>query len=403
MEAIKLIFKNHSLNEVSHLKKVVLLKGQSNYNVLRYWIDALAKGFEKIDVEAIILDTTYSIKQQILTTLQMDVDAVISFNGVLTDQKEVLDKVIKAPYIYLLIDHPIDHIGRIQNLRKCDILTVMDRNDANNIAKFGYNIENLYMLPHAAIELSIEPCEKTIDILVSGTYSDMSNYTEYINGQSPAIRKICEEVIQICLADSDRYYIDEFIEAFKKRGVSIELRLNESPEFIKMVHEIGRYIYSINRINVVAALADKGLNIDIYGKNWSSSPIATYPNINIHEPVNYWHTQDLMRSAKIVINFQALLRDGTHERVFAGMAARSVVMTNETPYLRELFKEGEELYFYNFNDLDTMVKDVQTILIDDKLREKISDSAWQAIKGIHTFEERAKTIVEIFNDVNRID
>lgn len=381
------------------MKKVILIKGQSNYNVLRYWIDALAIGFEKIGVEAIVLDVNNSINQQLITTLQMDVDAIISFNGLLIEQKEVLEKVIQAPYIYLLIDHPIDHLSRIQNLREGDILTLMDRHDVDNLEIFGLIVNNLYMLPHAAIELSIEPCEKSIDILVSGSYSDMSSYKEYINGQTPAIRAICEEVIENCLADTRKYYIEEFIKSFKKRGISIELRLNESPEFIKMVYDIGRYFYSINRLKVITALADVGLNVDIYGNNWDSSPMASYPNVHIHKSVNYWKTQELMRKSKIVLNFQALLRDGTHERVFAGMAARSVVVTNETPYLRELFKENEELIFYNFNDLNAMVKNVQGILQNNGQREKISESAWQAVKGMHTFEERAKTIVNIFHDV----
>jgi len=387
---------------VIYLNKVILIKGQSNYNVLRYWTDALAKGFEKMGVETIILDCNNSTDQQIITTLQMDVDAIISFNGLLIEQKEVLDKLIQVPYIYLLIDHPIDHVGRIQNLRDGDILTLMDRNDTNNLVTFGYNIKNLYMLPHAAIELSVESCEKTIDILVSGSYSDMSEYKDYLNSvhrQSPAIHDICKEVIDNCITDSSKYYIDEFVYAFKKRGVSLELRLNETPEFIKMVWEIGRYIYSVNRLKVVKALADEGITIDIYGKGWAQSPLASYPNVHIHEMVNYWETQELMRKSKIVLNFQALLRDGTHERVFAGMAARSVVVTNETPYLKELFKEGEELIFYNFNDLGAMVKAVRTILQNDEKRGTISEAAWKAVKGVHTFDERAKEIVDIFHDV----
>ncbi|OEC02888.1 hypothetical protein GY31_07555 [Lysinibacillus sphaericus] len=381
------------------MKKVLLLKGSSNYNVLRYWIDSLAKGFEKIGVETIILDTIYSSNEQIITSLQMDVDAVISFNGIFTDQQEVLNQVVKAPYILLLIDHPIDHLGRIQNLRDIDILTLMDRHDVNNLETFGLNVKNTYLLPHAAIELSIEPCDKTIDILVSGSYSDMSNYKGYINGQSPAIRAICEEVIENCLADTSRYYIEEFKEAFKKRDIMIELRLNETPEFVKMVHEIGRYVYSVNRLKVIMALADAGFNVEIYGNNWSSSPVMKYPNVRLHESVNYWQTQELMRKSKIVMNFQALLRDGTHERIFAGMAARSVVVTNETPYLRELFLADEEIIFYNFNHLEEMVESIQAILQDDGRREKISQAGWQAVKGSHTFEERAKMIVDIFNDV----
>ncbi len=380
------------------LKKVVLLKGQSNYNVLRYWMDALARGLEKKGIETIVLDGNYSVNDQVITLLSLDVDAVISFNGLFLENKEIVDKVIKAPYIYLLIDHPIDHLGRLENLRPQDILTVMDRNDVNNLEHFGLNISNTYMLPHAAIELSVEPVEKTIDILVSGSYSDMTMYTKYIESQPPAIFAICKEVIDNCLEDSRKYYIDEFLQAFAKRGVSIDLRLNDNPDIIKLVREIGRYIYSVNRLSVVTALADAGLPISIYGKGWEDSPLMDYPNVIIHKSVNYWETQELMRQAKVIMSFQALLRDGTHERVFAGMAARSVVMTNETPYLRELFTE-KELMFYNFNDLGAMVEAVQAILKDDDQREKMSEAAWQAIKGKHTFEERAQTIIDIFNDV----
>ncbi len=244
----------------------------------------------------------------------------------------------------------------------------------------------------------MEPVEKTIDILVSGSYSDMTMYTKYIESQPPAIFAICKEVIDNCLEDSRKYYIDEFLQAFAKRGVSIDLRLNDNPDIIKLVREIGRYIYSVNRLSVVTALADAGLPISIYGKGWEDSPLMDYPNVIIHKSVNYWETQELMRQAKVIMSFQALLRDGTHERVFAGMAARSVVMTNETPYLRELFTE-KELMFYNFNDLGAMVEAVQAILKDDDQREKMSEAAWQAIKGKHTFEERAQTIIDIFNDV----
>ncbi|MEY9979954.1 glycosyltransferase [Lysinibacillus sp. RC79] len=380
------------------MKKVVLIKGQSNYNVLRYWMDALARGLEKKGIETIVLDGKYSVNDQVIALLGLDVDAVISFNGLFLENKEIIEKVIRAPYIYLLIDHPIDHLGRLENLRPQDILTVMDRNDVNNLEHFGLNISNTYMLPHAAIELSVEKVEKTIDILVSGSYSDMTMYTKYIESQSPAIFAICKEVIDNCLEDSRKYYIDEFLQAFAKRGVSIDLRLNENPEIIKLVRDIGRYIYSVNRLSVVKALADAGLPISIYGKGWKDSPLVDYSNVIIHESVNYWETQELMRQAKVIMSFQALLRDGTHERVFAGMAARSVVVTNETPYLRELFTE-KELMFYNFNDLGAMVESVKAILKDDEQREKMSEAAWQAIKGGHTFEERAQTIIDIFNDV----
>lgn len=381
------------------MKKIVLIKGSSKYNVLRYWMDMLAIGFEKCNVQTIVLDLLNSTEEQILKTLALDVDAVLSFNGLLLEQQQVIKKVIKAPYIYLLIDHPIDHLGRIQNLRQGDILTVMDRYDSQNLNTFGYNVNNLYFLPHAALEMQLTNPIRSIDILVSGTYSNPDNFLSYINEQSTIIQKICYEVINICIEDSSKYYIDEFLTAFNTRGAEITLRLNETPEFIKMVREIGRYIYSINRLKVIKALAEAGLYLHIYGEGWSNSPLINCKNITIHDSVNFWEIQKLMNQSKVVLNFQALLKDGTHERIFAGMAAGAAVVTNETPYLKQLFKEDEEIIFYNFNDMDNIVKKVKAILLDEQLRENISEAGWHAINGIHTFEQRAKQIIDIYNDV----
>jgi len=104
----------------------------------------------------------------------------------------------------------------------------------------------------------------------------MSKYEEYINGQSPAIRNICKEVIDNCIADSAKYYIEVFLEVFEKRGISFEFRLNETPEFIKMVREIGRYIYSVNRLKVLLALARRGL-INRY--IWER--LVNFPSVNV--------------------------------------------------------------------------------------------------------------------------
>ncbi|WP_223552923.1 MULTISPECIES: glycosyltransferase [Lysinibacillus] len=382
------------------MNKILLMKGISQYNVLRYWTDALAVGFEKLGIEVDILDLKYSDKYILEKYFSNKYDCVIAFNGYMFESKEFSDS-LNCPFIYLLVDHPIDHLLRIRNLRQGDILTLMDRYDVNNLYQFGYELEDIYMLPHAAMELAIEKKEKTIDILISGTYSDSLNFTNYIESLPPIISNICKEVIEKCLEDSSKYYIEEFLKAFEVKGIPLKLRLNENPEFIEMVREIGRYIYSTKRLKVVLALAEAGFKLDIYGKHWGESPLVNYKNVNIHKPVNFWEMQELMKSSKIVVSFQALLRDGTHERIFAGMAAQSVVLTNETPYLHEIFKENEEILFYNFDNLEEMVQKVKGILEDEERQEKLAEAGWYAIKGNHTFEERAKQIVDIYNDVHK--
>lgn len=378
------------------MKKILLIKGDSKYNVLRYWTDILAIGFEKIEIEVDVLDTNFIDK----FILKKNYDAVIAFNGLLIENKNIVNALL-CPFVYLLIDHPIDHLDRINNLRSNDIITLIDRNDLNNLSHFGYKFKNTYMLPHAAIELSLNKEEKVIDILVSGTYIDISEYSGVIEKLPPNLFNICKEVIDICLLDSTKYYIDEFINVLKRKGIPIRLRLEQNPEVIGILRIIGRYVYSVKRIRVIVALAEAGLNIDVYGNGWENSVLVNYSNVRINKPVNYWQTQKLMRQSKIVLNFQGLLHDGTHERVFAGMAANSVVVTNETPYLKELFQSDKEIIFYNFNDLGSMVEKCKKILQDEKKREEISDAAWLAINGKHTFDQRAQQIIDILNDVKK--
>ncbi|AVK82813.1 hypothetical protein C3943_04185 [Lysinibacillus sp. B2A1] len=380
------------------MKKVVLIKSSTQYNVLRYWTDELAKGFEKQGVDVVILDAKYCVKEQIYYILGLDVDAIISFNGLYLEYKE-LSEYIKVPYIYLLIDHPIDHIVRLNNLQSKDILTIMDRNDINSIEILGLPSVNTYMLPHAALELSFDKVEKEIDILVCGTYSDFNVYQNYLESQTPTLVNVCRLVIEQCFGDSNIYYYDAFINEFKNKGIDAKKLLSENMPFVEILRNVGYYIYSIQRLRVITRLAEAECNIHIYGDKWDKSPLVNFPNVHINNSIDFWELQRVMRKSKIVLNFQPLLKDGTHERVFVGMSNYSVVVTNVTPYLKELFQSDEEIIFYNFNNLDIMVEKVKSILEDNTLRNEIADAALKAVKGKHTFEERAKEIITIYHDV----
>lgn len=379
------------------MNKVLLIKGFSQYNLMRFWVDSLAIGFEKLNIEVDIIDFKY-VDLMYLEKLIVhnNYDAIIGFNGWLMGEYNF--KNVKCPYIFILIDHPIDHIDRINNLEYKDILTIIDRNDIYTIDKFCNMPNNVFLLPHAAQEVNYEQRfdEKMIDVLFSGSYSD----PEEIRRDwliHPILLTIFDEVVNRCLLKPQNYYILEFEKVMKEKGVFLDFK--EDRKLVILVQMIGRYIYSKRRELVLKEILDSGISVDIYGTGWENSSFINYPNLTLHQSVSYWALQDIMKKSKIILNIAGIANDGTHERVFAGMSNQSIVLTNETPYLNELFEDSVEVIFYNFSDISSVPAKINELLSSNEEMNKISYNAMRAILNQHTWNERAKEITEIFYSV----
>lgn len=377
------------------MKSLLILKGQSQYNLLRYWTDALAIGFEKQGVEVTILDLKFIDNHILSKYLNEHYDAVLGFNGYMLAPG--FSTSLNCPYIYLLIDHPIDHINRINNLKSTDILTIVDRYDIHTVDRFCKMPNYVYMLPHAAQEVNMIKSKKEIDVLFTGTYINPENYKEKWK-ENEILYRIFEDVVEKCLYNTDYYYIEE-VENWMREEYKSQIDFKHN-NFTALIRDIGYYIYSYRRLKVLDTILKAGIEIHIYGEKWDSSPLVKYKNAVLHEGVNYWQLQEVMRKSKIVMNIAGIAKDGTHERVFAAMSAQSVLLTNETPYLRELFKENEELVFYSFNHIEEVPMKIKNLLVNETEINRISKNALQAIIGNHTWNERAKQIIEIFEDSN---
>lgn len=375
------------------MKKILILKGYSLYNVLRYWTDALAIGFEKQGVEVTVLDLKILDDHILGRYLDNEYDAVLAFNGYMIETG--ISSILKCPYIFLLIDHPIDHINRINNLESKDIITIIDRNDINTINRLCKPPSFVYMLPHAAQEVSFHKYDKSIDILFSGTFMDPEEIKDSWKGNE-ILFTIFEDVVNNCLYNTELYYIEE-VEIWLERKYNTKVDLKEN-NFNALITDIGRYIYAKRRLNVLESILNAGIEVHIYGDKWQDSPLIRYENVSLHESVNYWQLQEVMKQSKIILNITGIANDGTHERVFAAMAAKSVLVSNRTPYLSELFKEDEELIFFNFDHIERVPEKLRNLLGNEDEINRISQNAVQAITGKHTWSERAKQIIEIFQD-----
>lgn len=377
---------------MTKLKKILLLKGQSQYNVLRYWTDELAKGFEKCNIECVLFDLEYSNS----INIPSDINAIIGYNGCLLESG--LFKDLDIPYIYLLADHPIDHLSRLDYLQEKDILTVWDRNDAITLKQLGYNFSNVYMLSMGAMEITPAIYEKEIDVLFTGSFSDELYYMQELEKIcGGTLKNICNSIINLCLKDESQYYLTEFINAFQSMGIIINK--NQNTELLKTARLIGLYIYSTRRNKIIKEIANSGINISIYGNGWENSELFNHPNINFNNAVNSWIAIDLMKISRVVLDIQGLLVDGVTERTLSGMASGAVTATHITKYVDELFgRKG--IIPYTYNNIATLVDNIRFVIDNTQTAEKIYIEGRNLIlEGRHTIADKAKTIIQIYDEV----
>lgn len=370
------------------IKKIGLIKGVSQYDVMRSWCDELEKGFNKLGIEVVVYDKKYHS----FTAYHEDIDVFIGFNG-WGIPDEATANFRNKPFVMVLADHANEHLDRIKNLNENDILTVMDKYDANVLSMIGH-INEVYFLPHAAVEVANEKYDKIIDCLFLGSYSDPDTFLNKLKDlNSPGILALATDIIEQCLKNSTINHIEKSYEMLKTFGVNISLY--EDTSMIYMINIIGRYLYSTKRINTLKELADNGINLTIYGNNWENSDLYIHDNIRFNKSVNYWQSQDLIKLAKITLNIQSLLVDGSHERVYAAMANDSISLSNTTNYLSEEFLDNKEILLYNSESLSDIIPRLNDLIIDEGAREEITSRAKQKIINTHTYQHRAKTIIEI--------
>lgn len=127
-----------------------------------------------------------------------------------------------------------------------------------------------------------------------------------------------------------------------------------------------------NRCAVMGALAEKG-----YRTYLETGPV-------------FEEARELYAKTKVILNWSSLL--DTVARVWEAMAFRKCLVTNRTPGLGPMFKEGE--HYLGFGTIGEALEKIEWALAHDEERERIARAGWQEVtaKG-HSYDDRVDFIL----------
>ena len=128
---------------------------------------------------------------------------------------------------------------------------------------------------------------------------------------------------------------------------------------------------SYYREKTVKTLVDAGFKVTLYGTGWEVCDCIDNENLDYRGRVSADEIVDLMYDSKIVLNTMTWFKDGTHDRVFNGMLAGAVAVTDSSIYMKE-----------NFTDINDLVTDKYKM-------QKIADEGRKKALQFHSWEKRA--------------
>ncbi len=373
---------------------------RTGYGVLPYFTRCFAQALSQQGIDCRILGNEKGYNPMLVSDLLNDApDLTLCFNGLLPDREgKFLCEMLRIPHVAILVDSPNLYMSLADSP-----LTVVTCDDRQFVHFFrGLKSAHSFFLPHA-VEASFQGdiyAERPYEVSFTGTCIDFESLrTSWPTRFSPAMATVLEEAAEITLCDQTTSYLEAYAQALERR---LRTKGDIDPTtFIQaeLFDQLEFYIRGKDRFAAITAIRD--VPVHVFGtksgpRGWQDY-LRHMKNAVIHDRISYEETLTVMQKSKLILNSTPTIKDGAHERVFAGLMAGSAVITNQTHFLNESFQEG--LAFYKHNQYDALNGLVGHLLRDESQRFEMVQHGRKIIRQKHTWDARAQALLEHLNQI----
>ena len=376
--------------------RIVLYKGQSQYDVLRVFTDQLAEAFRRLQQKTVVVDLIAAdAEEQLKKAFAQPCDFVFSFNGIGIDIKlgeKSLYDALGTIFIFSLVDDPIHHIQRLETECNNLLVTCVDRFHTN-IMPYLDQYRTFGFLPHGGC-LPKDECKETerdIDLIFSGSFQEPEEYYQVWKEYPVTLRKLLEDIIENALSKADQPLLTAAQEVITAKNLYLDPHLRK--KLLKLLPLADLYIRMKQRKTCLEVLAKAGLKVKVFGNGWDKTSFAE--NFEIHPAVKFDELLKLVAKSKIVLNILPSFVEGSHERVFTAMLNGAVALTDRNKYYEKEFKEGSNIVFYSWDNLTELPDRLNDLLCDQERLNFIAAEGKKVALQKHTWTVRALALLEM--------
>ncbi len=391
-------------------KRILILKGESLYNVLRIAADYMADAFQKNGYQVIVLDLTMEEDRKcFLNVLENKYDLIYSFQALLFET-EVGDSGMSlfslfkdTPVFGHIVDHPNEHASRLISTHGDNMyIGCIDKSHVTYIHKYYPTVKHAIYLPHAGFSPKkvIPYRDREIDLFFPCSYKDPEEVLTSIDHLPEVYRNIAKHIISKLIENPLALLQDEL--EYYLQSVNFAYSGEEFTVLMHYMENVDQYIRAFIRDQCIRYLLSQNIKVTVSGSGWDRFQSEDKCNLEIvgENGLDFLEVLELMSNSKIVLNNAPTYQYGTHERIFTSMLCGSVCLTNDFPVIREEFSQDENIILYSMHELENLAARIKLILDDVSIGESIALKGYVYAKENHTWARNAEKILKMFNLIN---
>lgn len=354
------------------------------YGVVDGFANSLADELVKLGQAVILTNGRYGEFDKISKTclLSRIYKAVIGFQSPALQNGEMA--AIKGAKYQFWLDDPMFYISFFKDTPKEMHVLCQDANYAEFL-KEHFGLKNAIQFPPAGESAKSINSEKLYDLVFIGSYLPMP-----------------EADISDSFRQQFYQYMLEHVEATAEQGVRAvwqmqgvsydEKLLLQTLDELKDVCYVLLHIY---RRRVMEAILTAGIPVHVFGDSWRNYSGRGVENLIIHPKVMAKESPKVWSQAKIGLNIMNGHKAGMTERIANIMLCGACCLTDETSYLKEHFKDGENIVLFRADRPEHLVERILYLLQHDDERERIARAGREKALREHQWSVRARELLDL--------
>lgn len=385
---------------MNDLKRILIIKGSSQYGSARYFCDELQQAFLSKDCLVTMLDLT-AFTDKCAPDLFASYDMIFSFDVTGIELYNTME--VKPFFWTFLIDPPAYLNERLKQIYSDVMVSCIDRRHVAYIDRYYKNIPWTCFMPHGGLTGGrpklIPFSERKYDVVIMGSLNQIDDIEAVIDSLKKDYDPLVSSVIEAAMCDLDKDIEEILHETIKEMNIDFDdLMFREFMYLIRAVDALRRYH---KRYTLVSGLIQNGIAVDVWGIGWEQiiSDNVDRDLIRLHGEVSYEEAKYILADSRILVNDMPPYYEGSHERVFAAMQCNTVVATDKSSYFEECFVDNEDILFYDNKDIGSLTDRINNLLADPSKAESIAENASVSSQE-HTWASRAMAMLEIAENIH---
>ncbi len=376
-----------------------------------FFANQIGAAFEELGIGAKVceLSEERSLEEQLEPLIGPEYRLILDFNSrlprmVMEDGRPYLDR-LNGPFFDYILDHPLFHYNGLTTETENMRVIVPDEAHAAYVRRYHPQIKSVHMLPLGGTRaLSARGSDKAAEgqektgtakscrVFFPGTFDTPDAVYRLVQEASGPVKRAMQELIDMRLAEP----LLPMEEAYERYLAGRQITLSDGEFALSMnaMYPVDAYIRDSFRKAAVDALLSARIPVTVMGEGWEKYHAPDERCLKRERGVLFGLSFERIAREEILLNVAPIFNRGMHDRIVAGMANETVVLTDENPYLRRRFPDKETLAFYSLRDMDTLCDTAARLMEDGARRERMARRAYHEFLAHDTWKCRARQILE---------